>query len=686
MSDLKKLLSPDSVAVIGASTSEQKLGYTLLKNVIDYGFKGDLYPINPKADEILGLKAYPSVSAIGKPVDVVLFSIPGQFVLPSAEDAAKSGAGFAVILSSGFGEAGEEGMEAQYRMKEISEESGTRFVGPNCMGVYNNPAGFNGTYFWELPRREGNVSFVSQSGAYGGIMFNQLRTRGMGVDRFVSVGNMADLNHRHFIEVLTDEPTTEVVALFVEGIKDPEETLKAIRACSKKKPVIIFKAGRSEAGVRAAKSHTGSLAGDYKVFLEAMRSAGAVVCKESLEFFDLVESLSASPGRLPKSPGVTIMTISGGPCVVSGDLAEEIGLAVPELDDATQDRLKELTPPFSATSNPVDMTPQVNPANYHDCVDTVMGLDEIGGCIAINVGLDNKLFSDAFIAARDKYDKPVISFTIDTQEITSGFREAGIPIFPTPERAVIAYHGLVRTAKLKEAVLKSDAKVPHEIVSHQMDKLFVQGIEGTISEVQSKQVLSEIGIETVLEDTFQSFEEAIDFADAIGFPVAAKIHSAEIAHKTESGGVILNLMDRDDLRNAFKRLKEKFGADCEILVSQMAEPGVEIIIGGKRDDTFGPVVTFGLGGTTVELFGDISLRLCPVTPPEALKMIEEIKAKKLLTGFRGSEPVNLDLIADAVSKVSRLMRSYKRITELDINPLIATPRTLTAVDAMMVLK
>ena len=395
MSGLKKLLSPDSAAVIGASTSETKLGYTLLKNVIDYGFKGDLYPINPKADEILGLKAYPTVSAIGKPVDVVLISIPGQFVMSSAEDAAKAGAGFAVILSSGFGEAGEEGMKIQQRMKHISEETGCRFVGPNCMGVYNNPGDFNGTYFWELPRRKGNVSFVSQSGAYGGIMFNQLRTRGMGVDKFVSVGNMADLNHRHFIEILTEEPTTEVVALFVEGIKDPEETLKAIRECSRKKPVVIFKAGRSEAGVRAAKSHTGSLAGDYKVFLEAMRSAGAVVCKESLEFFDLVESLSASPGRLPKNPGVTIMTISGGPSVVAGDLAEELGMEVPELDDATQGRLRELTPPFSATSNPVDMTPQVNPANYHGCVDAVMGLEEIGGCIAINVGLDNKLFSEA---------------------------------------------------------------------------------------------------------------------------------------------------------------------------------------------------------------------------------------------------------------------------------------------------
>lgn len=686
MADINRLLSPDSVAVIGASTNPEKLGYTLLKNVVDYGFTGDLYPINPRADEILGLKAYPSVSAIGEPVDAALISIPGPAVLSAAEDCAEAGVKFAVVLSSGFGESGSEGMEAEKRISETAAESGTRFVGPNCMGVYNNPGNFNGTYFWELPRREGNVSFVSQSGAYGGIMFNQLRTRGMGVDKFVSVGNMADLNHRHFIEYLTGEESTEVIALFVEGVKEPEEMLKAVRECVRRKPVIIFKAGRSRAGVRAAKSHTGSLAGDYKVFLAAMRSAGAVVCEDSLEFFDLVEALSAAPGKLPRNDAIAIMTISGGPCVVSGDLAEEIGLRVPELDRDTQDELKRLTPPFSATSNPVDMTPQVNPANYHDCVHTVMKLKGIGGCIAINVGLDNPLFSEAFLSARDEYDKPMVSFTIDTPEITKAFREGGVPIFPTPERAVRAYRGLVRAAELREAIESTTQITSEPAKSVELDKILVTGFEGAIDESTAKKIIAEIGIATVREEVHTDLDGAVGFAEKIKYPVAAKIHSAEITHKTESGGVILSITDRGGLQRAFWELKGRFGADSEILIGKMVSGGVEILIGGRLDDTFGPVVTFGLGGTTVEMFGDISLRLCPVSLEEAMGMIKEVRSHPLLTGFRGAKPVNLAKIAESISLISRLMVSYPRITEMDVNPLIAAPDGLTAVDALMVLK
>ncbi len=686
MSEIERLLSPNTVAVIGASTNPQKLGYTLLKNVLDYNFSGEVFPINPKADSILDLKAFPSVSAVGKPINVALISIPGPAVLTAAQDCADSGVGFAVILSSGFGEAGFEGKEAQEALSNIARNHHIHFVGPNCMGIYNNPDNFNGTYFWELPRRVGNVSFVSQSGAYGGIMFNQLRERGMGVSKFVSVGNMADLHHGHFLEYMAEDDATEVIALFVEGVKEPGRMLEGIRACVKKKPVVVFKAGRRTAGVRAALSHTGSIAGDYQVFRSAMESAGAVVCEESLEFFDTLEALSANPGTLPRNSSLAIMTISGGPCVVAGDLAEEVGLKVPELDDKTQAGLKELTPVFSATSNPVDMTPQVNPENYGECVDTVMKLSQIDGCIAINVGLDSPLFSGAFIAAKEKYDKPVVSFTIDTPEITKAFHEEGIPIFPTPERAVRAYRGLYEAGRMRRRIEELVEEESEPLHSNLFEGILERGFTGPLDEYSAKLILKDIGIKIASEEVISDLEGALEFANRTNFPLALKIHSPGITHKTESGGVKLGISDEAGLKRAFWELKGKFGADSEILAAKMITGGVEVFIGAKVDETFGPVVTFGLGGTAVELFGDVSLRLCPVSLGEALAMVKEIRTHPLLTGFRGSKPCKLSAIAEAISRVSRLMVSYRQISEMDINPLIARAEGLTAVDALMVLK
>jgi len=692
MSNLDALFNPRSVAVIGASKDPDKLGYVLLKNVIDYKFGGSVYPVNPKADVILNQKVYPKVSSIPDKVDLALLSVPSHLVLEIVEECSECKVKSLVILSSGFKEASPRGEKIQDRIRSICQSSGMRALGPNCMGIYNISSHLNGTYFWELPRIQGNISFISQSGAYGGILFNEIRQRRIGITKFVSIGNMVDINHSDMLRYLLKDETTQTIALFIEGIQDGREFMETASEVSRVKPIVAFKAGRTESGIRAAKSHTGAMAGSYEVYEAAFKQSGVILAQNTEEFFDITMALSSWHCCLPKNNNLAILTISGGPCVTASDACEETGLGVPKFPDKTRKEIRKYIPFFGADSNPVDMTPQMNPENYEGCIDTAFSQEKIGGAVAINVGLDRTEFASALVKASKKHNKPVVSFTIDTPELSKIFYRNNIPIYPTPERSVHAYKGLVRYREYLKAQdarrttrkaqpIKQDAKKSSNIL-----KQFTQEGKKILTEYESAKILHEYEIPVCRESVAKDTDEALRQAKKIGYPVVLKIHSKEVHHKSEAGGVWVGLKNEIDLRDACQKLLKRFGKSSEFLIQEFVPPGIEVIIGGKRDSIFGPTVIFGLGGVFTEVLKDISLRICPIDKMDAMEMVQEIKGYPILKGYRGKAGCNTEAIAEVLLKVSHLLFSNSPISELDINPLIVNKKRLRAVDALIILK
>ena len=444
--DLTPLFAPRRIAVLGASRSPEKLGHRLLQNVLDAGFTGEVVAVNPSGEPILGRPSVARVADLPAGVDLALVSVPAPAVVAALRQLGERRCRVAVVLASGFGETGETGQAVQAELAAIARATGMRIVGPNCMGVVNVPGRLNGSYFWDVPRRPGGISFVSQSGAYGGLFFREVRARGLGVARFVSIGNQADLGFVECLDWLGADPDTRVVALFVEGVRDGRAFVEAARRVAAAKPVVAFKVGRGSAGHRAAGSHTGSLAGSYATYLAAFQAAGIGVAAETDELFDAVAALDAHGSRLPRGEAVAILTVSGGPSVAAADAAEAAGLTVPALPEAERRALRAHLPSFGADGNPVDLTPQMDPAAFGPAVRLVLGSDAVAGAIAIDVGLDVPAYGEALAAAQAATGKPVVACTADVPEVERRLAGAGIPVFPTPERAVRAYRALAGRA------------------------------------------------------------------------------------------------------------------------------------------------------------------------------------------------------------------------------------------------
>lgn len=536
INSLSPLLTPRSIAIIGASKEPAKLGYVLVKNVIDYGFQGAIYPINPAGGEVLGKKIYTNIKEIGEAVDLALVSIPNRLVPNVLKEVAEAGTKSAVILSSGFGEMAREGKELQDFIRKIREDSGMRIIGPNCMGVYNLHGNLNATYFWELPRKQGNISFISQSGAYGGIFFSEIRKRNIGISKFISIGNQVDVTHIDLLKYLAEDNFTEVVALFIEEIKDGGLLMDVARLLSKQKPIIAFKVGRTVGGARAVKSHTGSMAGSFEVYKSALKQSGVILARDTDEFFDFLSVFSSYPKSVPAKETLGILTISGGPCVAASDACEEIGIKMPVLSEKLRREVRKLIPEFGADTNPVDMTPQMTPDNFIPCVSAVAGDEAFGGILAINIGLDREQFGEAFVLAKKQFQKPILSFVVDVPIISKKFSENGIPIFSTPERAIDAYAGLIKRKKILEGLSKY---TPHKIKLRPSLELQMASQKGktTLNEYESKKVLKEYNIPVCREAVLSEEKEALKIAKSFGYPVVLKIFGDKFLHKSDRGGV-----------------------------------------------------------------------------------------------------------------------------------------------------
>lgn len=680
---LDALFAPRSVAVIGASRDPKKLSGWVMRNLVEGGFPGPIYPVNPAGGEILGWRVAPDMKAIGSPVDLAIITVPSARVPDAVCACTATGVRAAVILSSGFGEAsGGDGKAIERELVATARAGGLRLLGPNCMGIFNAACGLNATYFWDLPRVPGRIAFVSQSGAYGGMFFQEVRARGIGVTKFASIGNQVDIRHQEVIAHLADDPQTAVIACFIEEIKEGPEFLRVLRAAAPKKPVVILKAGRTEAGTRAAESHTGSLAGSREAVLAALRQAGAIVARTSEEFFDVAMALDWQSDRLPANDRLVIMTISGGPCVIASDAAEEQGLVVPPLRDGLREKLRPHLPYFAALGNPVDMTPQCEPDAYAACVDAVLAEPEFGGCLAINCGLDNPKFGTAFAEAQTTHGKPVVAFTLGTPEIDRVFREHRIPVFPVPERAVHAYRGLVAYGRVRARQREMLAGCPPPSTT----LASLRPPPGSIlDEVTSKAILREYGIPTAREAVALDETEARQRASELGFPVVLKVLAEGLGHKSDRGGVVLGLEDHDAVYRAGREIRQRFGAACRLLVQEQVPEGVEVILGARRDPQLGPIVAVGLGGIFAEALRDVALRVAPLCTEEALEAIGELRGAPVLQGARGRPQIAPESLAQAMVGVGQLMLANPSVAELDINPLIGTGDRLVAVDALVVL-
>jgi acetate---CoA ligase (ADP-forming) len=675
VSGLDALFAPRSIAVLGVSRNPAKLGFRLLQNVRDGGYAGRLYPVNPSREPILGLESIASAEELPSDVDLALVSLPASAVPEAIIALAERRVHAAVVLSSGFGEVDRHGSDVQERMHAAARQAGLRLVGPNCMGVYSAPARLNGTYFWDLPRVEGGVAVVSQSGAYGGLIFRHLGARGLGVSRFVSIGNQADVDVAELVDYLTDDPTTTLIACFVEALRDGRRFVDAATRAARAKPVVVLKGGRSDAGRRAAGSHTGSLAGSYEAYRAACDRAGVVLADDTEEFFDAIEALATAGSVRPAAPSVAIVTVSGGPSVVAADAAERAGLSVPPLGEMVRRHLRQLLPSFAAVGNPVDLTPQVEPARIAPAIRSVLDDPSIAGAIAVNVGLDMLEFADGVVSASAATAKPVVAFTADAPEVASRFKERGVPVLASPERAVRAWRALWTARPRRRPDTGEGLTLPADVAA------VLETSCGALPYRLARRLLETAGVQFCAEHVAPTPEAAAAAAAALGYPVVVKADEPGLLHRTDAGGVKLDVPDRAAVLDACHELRARLGATAFIVQTRLP-PGREILVGGRRDETFGSVVLAGLGGVLTEALREVSMRLTPVDADDARAMLAEGAVGRVLANPRGAER---DVLARAIVGVARLLETAPRIVEIDVNPMIVWAGSAFAVDAVVIL-
>ncbi len=686
MSTVDCIFTPRSIAVVGASADPKKMSHWLIRNVAEGGFQGSVYPISRRETRILGYPAFASLAEINEPVDLVLVSVASHHVHRVVSDAAKQGAKSAVILSAGFAEmAGERGKAAEAQILQTARHAGIRLMGPNCIGVYNGFHGLNGTFFATPPVYRGNISIISQSGAFAGILINEANRRCAGIGKVASVGNQLDLSHQELIEYFGNDDQTDVIGLYLEGVKDGGSFLSAIRKVSQIKPVVIFKAGRTRAGKRAAISHTGALAGDYQVAKAAFKQAGGLIAEDSEAFFDALFAFAAYRNRLPQGEELAIITISGGPSVAASDRCEEIGLRLAQFEPSTQEFVVSCLPDIATLNNPLDMTVSIPPDQLKPCIDSIIKDPQVAGAISINWGWDPVEFAEAFVNASALHQKPVLAFASENEAVQQTFRENGIMNFPSPERAADGFGMLLEYNRQRQKTLPSPGwtgagKGP-ALLSE-----YAQKGNSILDEFETKQILSAQGIPCCREELVKTLEEAQGAAKQIGYPVVLKVCAREIAHKSEKGGVATGITDAEALRRAWKEMSSAFSQTRRFLLQEQVAAGIEIIVGIKFDETFGPTIAFGLGGIWAELYRDVSLRVCPLSRADALEMIREIQGYPALKGWRGRPGADEAVLCDILLRIGELGAAAEVIAEMDINPLIVNGSSTKIVDAMIVLR
>ena len=693
--DLQYLLYPKSIAVVGATTNLLRVGARIIDNTKRVGFQGKIYPVNPKYGDVLGFKCYPSLADIPDEVDSIWIALPNEAVIPSLEEAERKGVKVATVYSSGWGEIGEEGRKKEEELKEWLRNHHIRFLGPNTIGIGNTYSkvisGFNSAMSFFTFANPGNIGFVSQSGAMVGGIVGRAEERGIELAYYIHTGNEADINTIDAMEFMVHEEKIKVILGYIEGIRDVDGFYRVTELAHRMgKPIILFKTGRSEKGKEAVSSHTGAIAGSDRVYDAVFKQRGIVRVDNHEELFETASLFSRFQKCTPiQKGGVLIFSPSGGAASIFADRAADLGITLPELSEETKAGLRKILPPYSAPANPFDIGGGVftDPSIADKCLDVVCRDEHVDILTWTLVGpprnpLTAKMI-EGFINVSKKYNKPIAAHTLAgylNEEGFKAFAQANSPTFDSIEgclKAIKRYIDHQHFMKRCPAGTPLQPPMPPRSENFEKAKYLLASYERRLTEYQGKKLLSYYGIPIPKGDLAHSIEEAISIAQSLGYPVVLKISSSQILHKTEAQGIALNIADKSQLAEAYKRIMDRAkaydpSAEIEgVLVEEMTKGGTEVIVGSLRDPQFGPAVMFGLGGIFVEILKDVSLRSAPFNSDDARSMIGEIKAHEVLKGFRGQPEADIDAIVDVMMKVQRMSWELKNwISEIDINPLV----------------
>ncbi len=693
---IDRLLRPKSVAVVGASDRKGALGATLLNNLVQYEFAGDIYPVNPKRDELLGLKVYHSVDELPEGIDCAVLAIPRPFVIDTVRSLAERNCGAVVIYSAGFSEAGEEGMRDQEELARIAQEHGMVIEGPNCLGCTNYvervPLTFVETNMQTPPKGTRAVGIASQSGALAAVLATALHPRGLYVSTSVSTGNEAASGVEDYVEWLIDDEDTHVIAMYVESLRRPKAFIAAARRAREAgKPIVMLHPGKSSKAQESAATHTGAMAGDYQL-MKAKLSREGVIFADTLEELGDITEIALRCKALPGA-AMAVLGESGALRGLAFDIAEDIGLDLIHLDDDNSPALRAILPDFVPVSNPTDITALglSEPEIYTKVLTALLQDERIGSVVASIIQSDPITSGIKFphiikVLEDGTFSKPLVFAGVDEgatvpPEYIEGLRKVGIPWFPSTERA---YRAIARLADLAKRDLTDRSGEP--IAMPELD-----AVSGVVPEYKAKELLRPIGVLFPESRFAASADEAVAAAEGVGFPVVMKAQAAALGHKSDAGGVILNLKSADDVREAFERMYgnvANYDASIQldgVLIEKMGRMGTEMIVGAKNDPEWGPVVLAGFGGVTAEILKDVKLFTPDMDQAAVHAGLLELKQAALLMGYRGSPALDVAALAGLIVQVGRIMAGNPEIREIDLNPVIVYPEGegVIALDALM---
>jgi len=701
--NLERLFDPKSIAIIGASDQEGTVGLALTKNLTQGEYTGKVYLVNNHRTEVLGLKAYPAIGAVPEPVDLVLIATPAKTVPAVMEECGRAGAKVAVILSAGFKEVGPSGKALEDQVLEIGRRYEIRVVGPNCLGIARPSLHLNATFLGRIPK-PGNVAFLSQSGALGSAILDVAIHENVGFSAFASVGSMIDVDFGDLIDYFGGDPSTRSILMYVEGVTDARKFMSAARHFARTKPIVVVKAGRFNESARAVASHTGSLSGEDQVYEAAFKRAGIVRVEEIGDLFNAAEVLSTQP--LPKGPNLAVITNAGGPGIMTADAIIAQGGKLAALSPKTMEILNASMPPHWSRGNPIDVIGDAGPERYRVALEACFNDESVDGVILL---MTQQAIVKPIVIAKTIVDvvheksflnKTVLSSFIgrtDMEEARSLLHANNIPTYSTPEETVRTYMTMYQYKRNIELLYQTPEELPVHAappkrpISALIQRVAAEGRE-ILTEEEAKRLLKYYDFPVIPTVMATTADEAAASARSMGFPVVLKILSPDIPHKTDAGGVILDIGSEAEVRRDFEEILSRakaYKANARIsgvtVQPMIRQRGHEIIIGAKTDPLFGPIILFGMGGVGVELFRDAAVGMPPLNTTLIRRMVEETKIYQLLKGYRGQPGGNLEILERTMLLFSQLLVDFPQIKEIDINPLLINEENVNILDARVVI-
>jgi len=675
-------LSPTSIAIIGASDKEGSVGRAITSNIMK-GYKGTIYPISPTRDTVFDKKAYKTVLDVSEQIDLAVIITKNTIVSTVLEECGKKGIKGAIVITAGFKEVDEGGAKLEQQLKEIAKKYNIKVIGPNCLGVMNlAPKTMMNSTFLKITPKSGEIALVSQSGAICAALVEDASAQGIGFSAVVSMGNKADMNEIDVLEMLANHEQTKVIVMYLEDMGDGQKFLKICKNITKnlKKPVLVLKSGRSPEGAKAAMSHTGALMGSDEIYEALLKQSGAIRVDTMGELFDYATAFSKQP--LPLDGDLVIVSNAGGPAIISTDACSKLGIKMAKIDDI-RPKIDAVIPPWGSSRNPVDIVGDADYNRFNNVLENVLSHKNVGTVIAMctpSATLDYNKLAEVIVSMSKKYKKTILASLMGLDEGIKNrqiMAEGGVPYYTYAEAAIQTLKAMLRFV---EWIKSPEGKiVTFKVDTNRAKKIFdkvKQEKRQNLLEEEGQEVLRAYGLPLPQSALAKTEQEAVKIAKKIGYPVVLKIASPQIIHKSDAGGVKVNIQNDKDVHSAFKEIiknAKKYSKNAVIqgvLVVEMVKGGKEMIIGSKQEPGFGPVLMLGMGGIYVEILKDVTFRLAPVTDKEAEDMIASIKTKKLLEGVRGEKPSDLAKLSECIQRLSQLVTDFTEIKELDMNPVL----------------